>query len=202
MGRTGAGATIHVRPGRTKLSGAAGQVPADDVIGHGEKSTMGAFGAFDARLFADTTHPFVRAGGCVPRLAGLPALEAARIDVVAPTKQGSKERNLGPGRRRAIDEAVHRRLSLFVRDGGLWRDNGLKRRHQLGQVFRDDLPHDVLVDAEAIVDDFVAHPDDVGPRDLRMAVRELSRHLASRFTNDLNEMNQREAKDSSSMCPT
>ena len=44
------------------------------------------------------------------------------------------------------------------------------------------------------MDDLVAHADDVGPRDLGVLVRELSRHLSPSSTDDLNEMNQREAK--------
>jgi hypothetical protein len=98
---------------------------------------------------------------------------------------------------------IHRRLSLPIRD---WRrrwDDWLERGHQRRQIFRDDLPHDVFVNPEVIVDDFVAHADDVGPRDLRVLVRELSGHLAPSFTDDLNEMSQREAFFAmSSMCPT
>jgi hypothetical protein len=63
-----------------------------------------------------------------------------------------------------------------------------------GQIVRDDLPHDVFVNAEVIVDDLVAHADDVGPWDFRVLVREFSGHLAPSFTDDLNEMSQREAK--------
>ena len=44
------------------------------------------------------------------------------------------------------------------------------------------------------MDDLVAHADDVGRRNLRVSVRELSGHLARSFTNDLNEVSQREAK--------
>jgi hypothetical protein len=78
---------------------AAGQVPADDVVCHREKSTLRALGAFDARLLADATHPFVRARGRVSRLAGLLALEPARVDVFSTSKQRSKERDLRLGRR-------------------------------------------------------------------------------------------------------
>jgi hypothetical protein len=56
------------------------------------------------------------------------------------------------------------------------------------QIFRDDLPHDVFVNAEVIVDDLVAHANDVCPRDLRVSVREFSGHLTPSFTDDLNEM--------------
>jgi hypothetical protein len=91
-------------------------------------------------------------------------------------------------------ERLHRGLSLPVRGWRRRRDDWFERGDQRGQVFRDDLPHDVFVNAEVIVNDLVAHADDVGPRDLGVLVRELSGHLARSFTDDLNEMSQCEAK--------
>ena len=44
------------------------------------------------------------------------------------------------------------------------------------------------------MDDFVAHADDVRPSNLRMSVGELSGHLPRGFANDLDEMNQCQAK--------
>lgn len=87
---------------------------------------------------------------------------------------------------------------------------------------RDDLPYDVFVYTQVVVNDLVTHPDDVRPRNLGMLVRESRRHLSRRFTDDLDEMNQCEAEilvrvelfrespcvlptaflDMSSMCPT
>ena len=61
-------------------------------------------------------------------------------------------------------------------------------------ILRDDLPHDVFVNAEVIVDHLVAHANDVRPWDLRVLLREFSGHLAPSFTDDLNEMRQGEAK--------
>jgi hypothetical protein len=58
----------------------------------------------------------------------------------------------------------------------------------------DDPPHDVLVNAEVVVHDLVAHADDVCPSDLRVAITELPGDLMCSLTNDLNEMNQSEAK--------
>lgn len=43
-----------------------GQVPPNHVVGHGEEATIRTLGALDARLFADASHPFVRAGGRIP----------------------------------------------------------------------------------------------------------------------------------------
>ncbi len=57
-----------------------------------------------------------------------------------------------------------------------------------------DLPHDVFLNAEIVVDNLVAHADDVRPWDLRVLVRELPGHLAPGFPDDLNEMNQRETE--------
>ena len=47
----------------------AGQVPSDDLVGDGEKSTMGTLRALDTRLFADASHPLVGARGRITRLA-------------------------------------------------------------------------------------------------------------------------------------
>ena len=48
-----------------------------------------------------------------------------------------------------------------------WRYEGIERCDQFWQVFGNDLPHDVFVHGEIIVDDFVAHADDVGPWNFR-----------------------------------
>jgi hypothetical protein len=57
----------------------------------------------------------------------------------------------------------------------------------------DDPPHDVLVNAEVVVHDLVAHADDVCPSDLGYH-RTPGRPDVPSLTNDLNEMNQSEAK--------
>ena len=44
------------------------------------------------------------------------------------------------------------------------------------------------------MDDLVTHADDVCPGDLRMLLGEFQGNLARRFSDDLDEMNQREAK--------
>ena len=74
------------------------------------------------------------------------------------------------------------------------RGDWLNRRHELRQVCRDDLPDDVFVNTEVVVDDFVAHADDVRPLNLRMPVGELSGHLPRGFANDLDQMNPCKAK--------
>ena len=51
----------------------------------------------------------------------------------------------------------------------------------------------VFVNAHVVMDDLVAHADDVRPWNFGMSVGELPRRLPRGFANDLNEMNQREA---------
>jgi hypothetical protein len=89
---------------------------------------------------------------------------------------------------------IHNGLSVPVRDWRRRRHDWFERGHQRGQILRDDLPHDVFVNAEVIVDHLVAHANDVRPWDLRVLLREFSGHLAPSFTDDLNEMRQGEAK--------
>ena len=89
-----------------------------------------------------------------------------------------------------------------VRDWRRRRHDWFERGHQRGQILRDDLPHDVFVNAEVIVDHLVAHANDVRPWDLRVLLREFSGHLAPSFTDDLNEMRQIAFFAMSSMCPT
>jgi hypothetical protein len=55
-----------------------------------------------------------------------------------------------------------------------WRDEWLKRFHELREILRNHLPDDVLVHAEIVVHDLVSHSDDVVPGDLGMGRRELA----------------------------
>ena len=75
---------------------------------------MRAFGALDARLFADTAHPLVCAGRCIAGLAGLPALESTRVDVFAAAEQRSKERNPFRCRRMLAQRAVGGILGFLI----------------------------------------------------------------------------------------
>ena len=74
-----------VYAGHEALSGVVtpGQVPPNHVVGHWEEATIWTLGALDARLFADASHPFVRAGGGVAGLPGFAALESSRIRVLS-----------------------------------------------------------------------------------------------------------------------
>ena len=72
---------------------------------------------------------------------------------------------------------IHNGLSVPVRDWRRRRHDWFVRGHQRGQIFRDDLPHDVFVNAEVIVDHLVAHANDVRPWDLRVLLREFSGRL-------------------------
>ena len=73
----------------------AGQMPANDVVGHRKESAIGTLSALDARLLADAAHPLVGARGRIARLARLPALESTRVDVVATAEQRTEQRDLG-----------------------------------------------------------------------------------------------------------
>ena len=100
---------------RLALGVAARQVPTNHFVSHRKESTVGTVGAFDARLLADASHPLVGAGGRVTGLAGFPALESPRINIVATAEQRTEQRDLGLRRRCLIDRArdqVHELLSL------------------------------------------------------------------------------------------
>jgi len=75
----------------------ARQVPANDVVGHWQEPAVGTLGAFDARLFADPGHPFVRAGRRITGLACPPALEPPWVDVLPTSEERSEQRDLGLG---------------------------------------------------------------------------------------------------------
>ena len=60
---------------------------------------MRAQRALDPGLLADALDPFVRAGWGIAGLAGLPALEPPRVDVLAAAEQRAEEGNLGRCRR-------------------------------------------------------------------------------------------------------
>ena len=80
---------VAVGPQKLAISILAREVPADDLIGDGKESTVRTVGAFDARFLTDSANPLVRAGGCIAGPPGLPALESARIDVIATTKRNT-----------------------------------------------------------------------------------------------------------------
>jgi hypothetical protein len=66
---------------------ATGQMPADHFVGHREKALIGAVGTFDAGFLAHAADPFVVASGLIPRAPRLPALESARIHILATSKE-------------------------------------------------------------------------------------------------------------------
>jgi hypothetical protein len=65
---------------------------------------------------------------------------------------------------------------------------------ELRQVGRDDLPDHIKIHVQIIVDELVAHSDDVAPGDLRIFLSRLGTHPASGFPDHLNEVGQSEAK--------
>src|SRR5208282_3284309 len=64
----------------------ASQMPANRFVSDLIKATIWTLRAFNSGLFADATHPFVRACWGIPGLASLAILEAARIDVLPASK--------------------------------------------------------------------------------------------------------------------
>src|SRR5712671_2580359 len=73
----------------------SGQVTPNHIIGHWKTTAVLTLRAFDSRLFADTTNPFIAAGGRVTRPPGFPAFEPPRINVLSPTEQRAEESDLG-----------------------------------------------------------------------------------------------------------
>ena len=64
------------------------------IIGDWQEAAVRTLRALDAWFFADAAHPLVGARRCVSRLAGLPALESTRVDVLTPAEQRPEERDL------------------------------------------------------------------------------------------------------------
>jgi hypothetical protein len=77
-------------------------------VGDGKKAAMRASGAFDLGLLAQASRPFVGTRGLIAGFAGLVALEATRIDIVASTKKRAKQTDLGFGRGAMMDKIVFR----------------------------------------------------------------------------------------------
>ena len=71
---------------------------------------MRTIAAFDPGLFAHSLRPFIGANRLIARLSRPSALEAAWIDVFAPTKEGMEKSDLRFRRRSMIDNPVVRDL--------------------------------------------------------------------------------------------
>lgn len=81
-------------------------MPANHIIGDGQKSLMRTRSTFDSGLLAQSPHPFIATGGRVARFAGLTILESTSIDVVPPAKERTKQGNFGLWRRSAMNASV------------------------------------------------------------------------------------------------
>ena len=90
---------------------AALQVILNHPVGDREERLVRALPAAHPRLLADTSNPFVAAGGCVASAACFRVGPKLRIDVVAATEEGSKERDL-------LGRRCWDRRSRFCRGGG------------------------------------------------------------------------------------
>ena len=75
----------------------AGKVPADGIVGDGQEVALRAVGALDLGLLAHARNPLVGARRLIAALAGLAALEAARIDIVPSAKEPRNRATLDSG---------------------------------------------------------------------------------------------------------
>jgi hypothetical protein len=66
----------------------------DGFVSHGQETAVRALGALDFTLVAEISDPLVGANGTVAGLAGLAALEPARVHVLATPEQGPEQRDL------------------------------------------------------------------------------------------------------------
>ena len=104
----------------------------DHIIRHGQELSMLTTCAFDARLFANAGHPLVRADRRVTRLPGRTTLEAARIDILSPSKERAKECNLLFGWRSVMDGPWMRCHCPFSIQNTQMTDNSLSLVRQSG----------------------------------------------------------------------
>ena len=85
-----------------------GEMPTDDVVGDRKEATVRTDRALDSWFLTDPTHPLVGACGSRAGLACLPTLEAAWVHVVAPSEQGSEQRDLLRWRRGRVHGVSNR----------------------------------------------------------------------------------------------
>ena len=73
------------------------QMPPNRIVSYGKKTLVGTFGTFDSGFFADSLDPFITTHWRIAGPARLAAFEAARVNIFAPTKQGTEEGDFGLG---------------------------------------------------------------------------------------------------------
>ena len=78
------------------------QMPANYIVSYGKKTLVRTFGTFDLWFFADALGPFIATHWRIAGPARLAAFETARVNILAPTKQGSEEGDFGLGGRSLI----------------------------------------------------------------------------------------------------
>ncbi len=108
----------------------AGQMVVDRRIGQRDQQAVGAVTAFDARLLAHPSKPFIGTGRGVARFARGLAFPANRIDIGAPTERPAEQGHLLGGRQT-------RRFRLSHHDSGRLRQSpidavGFEQRYQAG----------------------------------------------------------------------
>ena len=86
-----------------------GEMPANDIVGDSQETSVRALGALNSWLFAYALNPFVGADRRVSRFPGLSALKTTRIDVVSSTEKGTEKGDLGRWQRLTIN-----RISFLI----------------------------------------------------------------------------------------
>ena len=80
-------------------------------------------------------------------------------------------------------------LSNYSSGSSVSREDRLDRGFEVWKVMLDDGPHDISINAEIHVDEDIAHPADLAPRNLRMSMPVILRNSSCSFTDDLQMMN-------------
>jgi hypothetical protein len=71
---------------------------------------------------------------------------------------------------------------------------GTESAGERGEVDGRNIPHDVEVDVEVVVDDPVAHPDDLRPRNVGVTAPKLQRQTVCGFAHVLDQVRDGEAE--------
>jgi hypothetical protein len=87
-------------------------MPTDYFISYRKKAAVRAPGAPDPAFPAEALNPLVRASWLIAGCTCFPALETARIDVIASAKEAAEQADLGGGLRMVINWYLYHRLSL------------------------------------------------------------------------------------------
>jgi hypothetical protein len=85
-------------------------MPTDYFISYRKKAAVRALGAPDPAFFAEALNPLVRASWLIAGCTCFPALETARIDVIASAKEAAEQADFGSGWRMVINSYLYHHL--------------------------------------------------------------------------------------------